>query len=266
MFFFSNLARKARDSAQYLFLTHLPSEQIVGVEAFAVGGGLHAPTRQTDLLLQHFKALREIPGLSQAKIILVPESNYAWESQRYALDIIGAGVPGIYLMDEDEKQQGFRTSNKSKKMMAMLFNVVLNAHCVKFHPLAVSVSSTRQKMRDLLIKQLGAYKRKITAKKGEGSEFAKPTETYTGKIGGHADDQAVMVQLNYIAHNIYTRKYEEKYKNLPPLGNRYPSEHAPVGSQRLDGMGMTSTLLPENSGAMFHSDPDSARHRSVFFK
>lgn len=148
----------------------------------------------------------------------MPESNYAWESQRYALDIIDKRVPNVYLMDEDEKQQGVRTSNPGKKMMAVLFNRALNAHAIKFHPLMVSLSGkSKQSEREELIKQIGLYRRKKIQKKGDSSEYDKPTEIYTGKIGGNADDLAVMAQLNYVSHNIYFAKYEEKYKNQRAL-------------------------------------------------
>lgn len=195
--------------------THL---QIVGIESFSVAGGLHAPTHQHNLIIEHIDALRGTKGLTQARIVLVPESNYAWESQRYALDIIDKNVPNIYLMDEDDKQQGVRTDNKSKKLMAVLFGNALNASLIKFHPLLVSVSGNRHEMRDMLIRQIGAYKQKRIFRKGEASEYDKPTEIYTGKIGGHSDDHCVMVQLAYISHNIYRNKYEEKYKHQKPLG------------------------------------------------
>ena len=158
-----------------------------------------------------------MPGLEQARIILVPESNYAWESQRYALAIIHAAVPNVYLMDEDEKQVGMRSTNKSKKMMATLFDAALRWNTVRWHPLLVSVSGERQEMRELLIKQFSCYKRKRVEKKGANAQYEKPTEIYTGKIGGQSDDHCLMTQLNYISHNIYWNKYEEKYRMQKPL-------------------------------------------------
>lgn len=183
-----------------------------------MAGGLHAPTHQHNLIIEHIDALRGTRGLSQARIVLVPESNYAFESQRYALDIIDRGIPKVYLMDEDEKQSGVRTGNKSKKLMAVLFGRALNASLVKFHPLLVTVSGQRAAMREMLVQQLGSYKQKRIFKKGESAEYDKPTEIYTGKIGGHSDDHCLMVQMAYISHNIYRNKFESKYRHQRPLG------------------------------------------------
>lgn len=200
-----------------MFSSHAPA-QIVGIESFQVEGGLHAPTHQHDLLVQHFEELRRVDGLQKAKIILVPESNYAWESQRYGLDIIDRKIPRVYLMAEDEKQQGYRTSQSSKKMMNTLFNRALVAKRIKFHPRLICLSKNgRQEAREALIKEFAQYKRKIIPRSGPQSEYEKPLEIYTGKIGGGTDDLCVAAQINYVAHNIWWNKYTEKYQHLKPL-------------------------------------------------
>lgn len=197
-----------------------PPGQIVGCESINATG-LFAPAVHGQLVVRHINALRKLPGLSGAKVIFVPESNSGFESQTYALGIIEHKVPHVYLMDEDTKHVGIRSTNSSKKRMAILLGHALRAHMVRFHPLLVVTTeqNTADDMRKLLIQQLGDFKRKVKIRRTSADNDGVPeyTEIYSGKHGGHRDDHALGTMINYIGHVIYMQKYEEVYRNKKPL-------------------------------------------------
>lgn len=183
--------------------------------------GMHAPTLHYDTVTNHIKAVRSLPGLAGAKVIFIPESNTAFESQHYCKSIIDHQIPNVYLMDEDKKHVGLRTDNNAKKQMAVLFHHALRARIVRFHPLMVTTDNTQTSgdMKKMLIDQLANYKRKIKVRKvsGEDDGELRYTEIYSGKFGGRKDDQAVGAQINYLGYVIYTQKYEEMYRTKRPL-------------------------------------------------
>jgi len=182
---------------------------------------MHAPSLHGDLVTNHIKAVRNLPGLSGAKVIFVPESNTGFESQHYCKGIIDNEIPHVYLMDEDKKHVGMRTDNKAKKQMAILFNHALRARVVRFHPLLVTTDAneTSSNMKKVLIDQVSNFKRKIKVRKvsGEDDGELRYTEIYSGKFGGRKDDQAMGALINYLGYVIYLQKYEEIYKSKKPL-------------------------------------------------
>lgn len=193
---------------------------MVGAESFNATG-LFAPAMHGQLVVKHIRALRKnLPGLSGADIIFVPESNSEFASQSYCLAIISEQIPRVYLMDEDKKHVGMRSTNSSKICMANLMRNLLQAKMVKFHPFFVSSSEEpgAEALKKLIVQQLGDYKRQVKTRHSHNDDgVSNYTEIYSGKHGGRHDDHAVGMQLNYLGYVIYTQKYESVYKGKPPL-------------------------------------------------
>jgi len=190
--------------------------------------GLYAPVMHGQMVCRHVKALRErIPGCSGADVIIVPESNTAFESQNYCLGIIESQIPHVFLMDEDTKHVGVRTDNAAKKRMATMFAHALRASVVKFHPLLVThaiksqpadTPYTPREMMEMLVKQAGNFKRKrIKKRKRAEDDREEFTEIYSGKQGGLMDDLIMAAMICYIGNVIYRQKYEEVYRHKEPL-------------------------------------------------
>jgi len=200
--------------------------QILDLDLFSATG-LYAPNMHGDFVCRVLRAIRErIPGMSGKKIVFVPESNSAFESQNYALGVIEARIPHVYLMDEDTKHVGLRSTNATKKRMATLFAHALRAHAVKFHPLLQTQTKkagsdeicTPAEMQATLVKQAGDFKRKrIKKRKREEGDTNEYTEVYSGKHGGRMDDLIMAAMICYIGHMIYRQKYTEKYEKQAPL-------------------------------------------------
>lgn len=182
---------------------------------------MHAPVLHSDVVVRHVKALRELPGLRGADIIIVPESNSGFDSQVYCLALQKSEITRVFVMDEDTKHVGIRSTNSSKKRMAILMSLALQNHMVKFHPLMVCTDeeSTSEDMRNLIIQQLGDFKCKVKMQKARGEDDGDPrwTEIYSGKFGGRKDDHAMGMMINYIGHVIYVQKYDEIYRDKLPL-------------------------------------------------
>jgi hypothetical protein len=171
--------------------------------------------------VRHVEALRDLPGLRGADIIIVPESNSGFDSQIYCLALQKSRIPRVFVMDEDTKHVGIRSTNSSKKRMAILMALALQNKMVKFHPLMICTGEdfSAEDMRNLIIKQLGDFKCKTVRRKGGGEDDGEPkwTEVYSGKWGGRKDDHAMGMMINYIGNVVYMQKYEELYRDKKPL-------------------------------------------------
>ena len=191
--------------------------------------GLYAPVKICEHVVKAVHSLRtRLPGCSGKRVIIVPESNTAYESQNYALALIEAQVPNVVLMDEDTKHVGVRSSNKSKKRMVVLFANALRTHTVKFHPMLITHSSKRvgdavvpytsDEIRGVLVQQASDFKRiRKTKAQRKADDDTEYTESYNGKMGGRLDDLMMAALIAYIGWVIYRQKYEEMYKTKPPL-------------------------------------------------
>lgn len=176
--------------------------------------------------------------MEHCRIIFCPESNLANEGVRITRDLRGARPHNVHVLREDtDGKEGVRMTDALKKEMWYEMRRALNEHRVRFHPLLVVAGcgtktvqqmraddNTPEGLRQMLIKQLKAYRRQLIYKKNDPG--ALPTEKFTGKIGGAADDHSIVAQLLFIAHSIYEKKrdfyqtqkaiYEEGESVAPP--------------------------------------------------
>lgn len=175
-------------------------------------------------LVNHIAALRSIRGLGLAKIVFCPESNYAFEGRRIASDLARKRIPNVFVLSEDKNRIGVRTSDVLKKEMAVKFNRLLNERRVRFHPRMICTSITESenltpdKMRDMLIKQLGQYTRELRPNRTDPSKPDK--EIYSGKAAG-PDDHCIAIQLCYKAVEFWFSNINH-YKNAAPLWETAP--------------------------------------------
>ena len=149
-------------------------------------------------------------GLNGARIILVPESNLAFEGIWIQQEVNRSGLEGICVMREDDNRAGVKINKDFKKLMAMALNYKLQERGVCFHTKFVCIGekNTPESMMAEIVDQLLNYSRIITP---SNNKHRSPTETYGGKMGHGYDDHAIAVQLNFVMKNRFYQK-EDVYK------------------------------------------------------
>lgn len=172
------------------------------------------------ILVDLIRTVRRLPGLTMAKIVVCIESNLAYEAQRQSAMLQKAAaeaqIPQVIIMHEDESHgrvnAGFRTTEDSKKAMALLADEKLCQRRIQFHKNFVYVSTDPQDKLDAdsykkeLVKQLEDYKRIIIPSK---NPYIPSKELYSGKRGCGTDDDAIAFQLNLMLWDKFHR--DRKY-------------------------------------------------------
>jgi hypothetical protein len=153
------------------------------------------PSDNIGVLVNHIQAVRKIPGLQSSHVVLVPESNLAFEGMWIEQEVKRTRLDNICTMKEDDNRAGVRTNNAMKKLMAMSLASLLNASRVCFHGEFVSVGDmhTPGAMREAIVEQVASYSRII---RPSTDIHRPPTETYGGKLGHGFDDLAIALMLN----------------------------------------------------------------------
>lgn len=204
-----------------IIFSYLSSLQIVGADSCQT----QEPEEQVERLVNHIAAVRSLRGLSLAKIVFCPESNLAWEGKRIAGDLARKRIPNVFVLKEDKNRVGVRTTDVLKKEMVVSFNRLLIENRVRFHPRMICTSITEQenltpdKMRDMLIKQLGQYTRELRINKKDPSK--PPTEVFSGKMAG-PDDHCIALQLSYKAVEFWFANINH-YRHAAPLWEAAPA-------------------------------------------
>jgi hypothetical protein len=174
------------------------------------------PALQIDLLVNHIMHIRKnIPHLSHAKCIFIPESNLAFEGVHADHNLRRVGMPELITMYEDDQKAGIRTNRELKKMMALALGNMLVQERVCFYSdfFVLGTSWVPETMKTEIITQLENYTRVIKPAKSLDQD---PIETFHGKWGGKSDDLAIALQLNFIMKNRFFAKedvYGKYYKN-----------------------------------------------------
>lgn len=163
--------------------------------------------------------MRRIRGLELADVVFCPESNYANEGKRIAVQLAQAQIDRVYCLREDTRgNEGIRVTEDLKAEMVVSFNALIMGRHVRFHPYTVSVSSGESKssegMRKRLIDEIARYQRQIIP--NERDPCALPKIRHTGKIGGATDDLCITIQLLQKAKEFWFAK-SAFYNNLRPL-------------------------------------------------
>ena len=169
------------------------------------------PAAQDQILIQHLLKLRTIPGLEEATIVFVPESNLAFEGTRITAEVQRAGIQNVCVMNEDENRAGVRSTASTKKMMAFVTGRALSDRRVRFHEqfLCVNEATTAGDLKKMIIDELRSYQRVL--KQPSDHRFGTVKEAYTGKIGSGCDDHAIAFQINYAMQNVFFSK-RDTYK------------------------------------------------------
>jgi len=166
------------------------------------------------LLINHIRAVRGIPGLEGAYAVLIVESNLGNEAMHHQLYLRQSGLANVVVMREDTRDRpGFRTTNDSKRTMAIQLNEALRQDRIGFFKNLVSINAKRGhvEMKKELISQVANFKRVVEPPVKVHQE---PKERYTGKSGGGKDDLVMALMQNIYAKNVfYSRpeKYEKYY-------------------------------------------------------
>lgn len=174
--------------------------------------------KQYETIVAHINLVRSLPGLQTARVVFCPEANLGGEGQRLTDDLRRARLKNAYVLLEHGGEEGFITSDKTKKQMQVAFSAAMLEHRIRFHRDMV-VANIRQghtpgSMRKMLIEELLNYKRQLVYKNGD--PYALPGERFTGKIGGACDDHSIAIQLLYICRKVYESKWAF-YRNRPPI-------------------------------------------------
>lgn len=165
-----------------------------------------------------------VKGLESCYVVAIIEANLGNEAMHHEAYLLNSGLRKIVTMNEDTGERaGFRTTNNTKRTMAMLLNEMLRQKKLHFYEKFVCVNGkfNPQQMKKRIVEQVANYKRVIEPPKHTHQE---PKERYTGKSGGAADDLAIALQQAIIAKAVfYSRpdKYRKYYDqdNVRTLDN-----------------------------------------------
>jgi hypothetical protein len=153
--------------------------------------------------------IRHIERLSKrfpnAKIILCPENNLAYEASWLAVVVEGQHWNHVCVMKEDDFRWGVRTTNALKKFLARSYAEMLDQHKACFSDVFITVSheDRPETLRNDIMNQHYNYCRIIQTSKSD--MHREPVERYCGKQGYGFDDHTICAQLNRLAHLKFKR-------------------------------------------------------------
>ncbi len=171
------------------------------------------PESQGQLLVDHIGRLRQIPGMRDAVIIFIPESNLAFEGIHQANLLRKAyheqidppqntimddrSSHRIVLMKEDDNRIGVRTNADLKKGMKLALEEMFKARRVRIHSrfMVVHEGSNREEILQQLRDELDNYSAIYTPSK---NLYEGPKVRFSGKLGFGYDDLVICLQLNLI--------------------------------------------------------------------
>lgn len=167
------------------------------------------PEGQSNLLVDHMKRIRSLPGFEAATIVFAPESNLAFEGIHQANKLKKLHMPNICIMEEDDGRPGVRTDNNLKKAMATALRAKIIKGKVKIHRSFVVAHPeiTMEKVLTQLKDELDGFS--VVLRPNKVNPHEDPKEFYTGKLGQGKDDLAIALQLNLIMKRRFTQA--EKY-------------------------------------------------------
>lgn len=168
------------------------------------------PSDCISLLVNHISEIKKIPELESSNIVIVPESNLAFEGIYVAQELYRSGEDKkLCIMKEDENRAGVKVNNSFKKMMKMGLETKLNEKSVYFYKKFISIGELGpDQMKEEIVLQLLNYTRTIRLSK---DPHRAPTEIYGGKSGHGFDDHVIALQINYIMRNRFNDS--DKYRD-----------------------------------------------------
>jgi hypothetical protein len=164
-------------------------------------------TAQHKLLLDHINALRELPPLSNAQIVLGIECNLGFEAQHAVHTLQRAHLRRwLALSEGPQGTVGLLTTNQSKEIMTVAVQELLAGNRLYQYRDMVCLSNTRAEMFRLLSHEMRRFMILVEPPK---NVFGKPRKTYSGKVGGQNDDVCIALQLAVLSLQIFMR--DDKY-------------------------------------------------------
>jgi len=180
--------------------------QIVGVDA------LHTKdVRQTHkLLVAHLAKVRKLSAFAHCKLVLIFESNLAFESQHLLHAVEAAGIKNwVSLSEGQQGTLGWLTTNERKQQMCLLLREALSVGKIAiahdFFSNELKITEAKLRIND----ELSSY---CVVTEPPKTTFGKVRTTYTGKLYGKQDDLCIAIQLSIIGCQKFFQ--ESKYRNF----------------------------------------------------
>lgn len=145
------------------------------------------------LVAKHIASARRVPGLEQATVVLLLESNLAFECQHIIHYLQAQGLKKWLALSEGAGGSlGWLTTNATKEASVFQLRDALKVGCISlsthFFSTTMSADEGKREIRD----QLGRFQ--IITEPAK-TLFGKVRKCYSGKIGGLQDDLAIVIQL-----------------------------------------------------------------------
>ena len=180
----------------------------MGAEAFAYRTAIP----HSDLLINHIKAVRNLPGLESAYVMLSVESNLGNEAMHHHAYISSSGLTKVVVMNEDKDRDGVRTTHDMKRTMVIILNDALTHLRLHFYKDMVSVNDRHDSnaMVKKIIQQVTGFHRIVIPPVKPHQE---PKERYDGTMGGGRDDLIMALMLGLYMKGVAASK-PEKYGHV----------------------------------------------------
>ena len=180
--------------------------QILGVDA------MHTKdVRQThQLLVNHLATIRRMHIFAHCKLVLIFESNLAFESQHLLHAVEAAGIKNwVSLSEGQQGTLGWLTTNERKQQMCLLLREALTVGkiAIAHEFFSNELKHTEAKLR--IKDELSSY---CVVTEPPKTTFGKVRQTYTGKLYGKQDDLCIAIQLSLIGCQKFWQ--EGKYRNF----------------------------------------------------
>lgn len=153
--------------------------------------------RQTHkLLVEHLAAIRKIPVFAHCKLVMIFESNLAFESQHLLHAVTGAGIKNwVSLSEGQQGSLGWLTTAERKQQMCLLLRESMTVGKIalarEFFSNELGTAEAKMRIKD----ELSSY---CVVTEAPKTTFGKVRTTYTGKLYGKQDDLCIAIQLSLI--------------------------------------------------------------------
>jgi len=157
--------------------------------------------------------LRSDPILSTAFIVLMIESNLAFESDHMASHMNRSGLRNIVFMREcsNVARVGIQTTATSKDQQVLIFLETVATEALTFYDKLHTNEDDAPAMRERLFRELENYAIVVNPSTGK--------KKYTGKVGQEQDDLSMAIQMCLLHTRIFktdVNKYGKFHRH--PLG------------------------------------------------
>ena len=167
------------------------------------------------IVIQHIASCRRIQGLENCTIVLVLESNLAYECQHILHSIQAAGIKKWVALQEGAGYTlGWLTTNERKEAMCLQLREALTVGKISFVDGFFSNTASVKIMRQNCEDEMRNFCILVEASK---TPFGKVKKTYSGKVGGRNDDLMIALQLGLSGAKVFYT--ETRYAAFRPVSN-----------------------------------------------